>query len=441
MSEKYKVIDEKIIPTFKNNELAIVYVKMLKEEVSGAAAASSFSASLTSATSSSSNNKKFAVAVSIKDDIYVGINDVPSVLFGDISDEQVNKVLDLITDGMKEGNATKVKDALRASSSIINVDEVVDDYMWSDSEIETLKSASAQIYEDFEKLKSNESASSASEGKLGHYAFRKHLLIQGEKGGGKTYMVDKLIKDKGYKSEFIGGHEAIEAIDFLGYYIKTNTGSLVWKDGGLTSAFRRAAKGEKIVLFIDEMLRIPKRELNILVAALTPDSSGNFNLRTSRAIDVASDAGGTDIANEEVITIPASNLWAIGTTNAGAGYSVDTIDEALADRFRTIIKTTSEKELKIIVSGYVKDKGFDKSITNKLFTFYKQFHDMKKSGELTKVLNIRHLVEVVMLADNESQIIDMLNDLIPTLTTMDVHGMPNESQSAIIETLLEKSGL
>ena len=32
MSEKYKVIDEKIIPTFKNNELAIVYVKMLKGE-------------------------------------------------------------------------------------------------------------------------------------------------------------------------------------------------------------------------------------------------------------------------------------------------------------------------------------------------------------------------------------------------------------------------
>jgi len=254
-------------------------------------------------------------------------------------------------------------------------------------------------------------------------------------------MVDKLIKDEKYAVEFIGGHEAIEAIDFLGYYIKTETGSLVWKDGGLTSAFRRAAKGEKVVLFIDEMLRIPKRELNILVAALTPDSSGNFNLRTARAINVTVDVDGTGIANEEIISVDSTTLWAIGTTNAGAGYSVDTIDEALADRFRTIIKTTNEKEMKTILDSYIKTKGYSKTLIGKLMKFYKQFHDMKKSGELTKVLNIRHLVEAITLSDREDQIIDMLMDLIPTITTQDVHGHPNESQQATIETLLEKSGL
>ena len=73
--------------------------------------------------------------------------------------------------------------------------------------------------------------------------------------------------------------------------------------------------------------------------------------------------------------------------------------------------------------------------------FYKSFHDMKKSGELTKVLNVRHLVEAITLSDDETQIIEMLMDLIPTIVTADVHGMPNESQSSIVEALLEKSGI
>ncbi len=252
-------------------------------------------------------------------------------------------------------------------------------------------------------------------------------------------MVDKLIKDAGYTTEFIGGHEAIEAIDLLGYYIKTDTGTLVWKDGGLTAAFRLAAGGTKIVLFIDEMLRIPKRELNILVAALTPDSIGNFNLRTSRAGSINAGEGGIDIAEEEVLSVRSDMIWAIGTTNAGAGYSVDTIDEALADRFRTIIKTTSEKEMKAILTGYVKDHpDMDKTIVTRLMKFYKNFHDLKKSGELTKVLNIRHLVETITLSDNTLMVQDMLMDLVPTLCTMDVHGYPTEAQAAIVETLIEK---
>ena len=432
----YKTIDEKIIPSITDGaELAVVYIKILKKETDSAASA--FSSSFSSPVASSEN--KYAVMhyvpeTSTKKEFS------PSVLLGEVKDEQINANIDVLTEGMKEGSATKVRDAIIASNGIIKSDQLVHDYEWKPHEIDGLISAANSMYDDFKKMKEG-NVGSASKDKLSHYAFRKHLLIQGEKGGGKTYMVDKLIKENKYAVEFIGGHEAIEAIDFLGYYIKTETGSLVWKDGGLTSAFRRAKNGEKVVLFIDEMLRVPKRELNILVAALTPDSDGNFNLRTSRAVDVTVGDDGYGIANEEVISIQSSSLWAIGTTNAGAGYSVDTIDEALADRFRTIIKTVDEKEIKAIVGRYVKDKGYDNSVVTKLLTFYKQYHDMKKSGELTKVLNVRHLVEVVTLSDTEDQIIEMLTDLIPTITTSDVHGMPNESQCAVIEALLEKSGL
>ena len=397
----YRTIDEKIIPSFVNDKLAVVYIRVLKEE--SGAAASAFSASFSAPTSSSDTKMAAMYCVPETGEL---ITTAPNVCLGNLDDGQINTHINVIVEGMKEGAAEKVRTALAASSGVIK-GEYISDYEWEATARDGLTKAATQMLEDFTKMKEG-AVGAASKNKLEHYAFRKHLLIQGEKGGGKTYMVDKLIKDKGYAVEFIGGHEAIEAIDFLGFYIKTESGSLVWKDGGLTSSFRRAAKGEKIVLFIDEMLRIPKRELNILVAALTPDSDGKFNLRTSRAIDITVDDDGQGIANEEVISIDSSNLWAIGTTNAGAGYSVDTIDEALADRFRTIIKTTNEKEIKAILGGYVKDKGYGKSVVPALMKFYKSFHDMKKSGELTKVLNIRHLVEAITLSDDENQIIDML---------------------------------
>ena len=430
----YKTIDEKIIPSFVGDKLAVVYIRVLKEEAESAASA--FSASFSSPTSSSET--KMAAMYCVPETGTIS-ELAPSVCMGSLDDGQINAHINVIVEGMKEGAAEKVRTALAASSGVIK-GTYVPYYEWDAVAKDGLSKAAANMLADFEKMKAG-TVGGASKSKLEHYAFRKHLLIQGEKGGGKTYMVDKLIKDKGYKVEFIGGHEAIEAIDFLGFYIKTETGSLVWKDGGLTSSFRRAAKGEQVVLFIDEMLRIPKRELNILVAALTPDSDGKFNLRVGRAIDIQVDEDDSGIANEEIISIDSKMLWAIGTTNAGAGYSVDTIDEALADRFRTIIKTTNEKEMKAILSVYAKDKGYEKSVVSALMKFYKSFHDMKKSGELTKVLNVRHLVEAITLSDDETQIIEMLMDLIPTIVTADVHGMPNESQQSIIEALLEKSGI
>ncbi len=432
MSKIYNTIDEKIFPTLDNiGQLIVVHMKVLKEDTSAASAFSSSFSGLAASGTSHVSYQHYIDGAIITSDL--------DMLSGRMGSDFINTHIDIITEGMSEANKTKIVEAINGTNGIIkDASFVVTTFDASANA--TLESAAKKIAEDLEKMKAG-AVGTASGSKLDHYAFRKHLLIQGEKGGGKTYMVDKMIKDNKFITEFIGGHEAIEAIDFLGFYIKTDSGSLVWKDGGLTSAFRLAAKGEKVVLFIDEMLRIPKRELNILVAALTPDSDGKFNLRTSRAVDITVDADGTGIANEEVISIDSSDLWAIGTTNAGAGYSVDTIDEALADRFRTIIKTTNEKEIKAILGGYVKDKGYGKSVVPALMKFYKSFHDMKKSGELTKVLNIRHLVEAITLSDDENQIIDMLTDLIPTIVTSDVHGMPNESQQAIVEVLLEKSGL
>ena len=155
------------------------------------------------------------------------------------------------------------------------------------------------------------------------------LLFCGPRGVGKTYKVTQYSDAHHAEVVQLNGHSGIESIDILGYNIRAADGSFVWLDGPLTEAFRKAQHGQ-VILIIDELLRIKSRELNIFISALTPNSSKQFVLNTSRVIDVVDGVGRC-----EVLKIPAGNLWVVGTTNVGSDYDTDDIDLALADRFIT----------------------------------------------------------------------------------------------------------
>ena len=118
----------------------------------------------------------------------------------------------------------------------------------------------------------------------------------------KTYSATQWIDEAGYESEFIAGHSGLESIDLLGYWIKNSEGNLIWLDGALTAAFRKALT-QKCVLLFDELLRVPARELSILVGSLTPDSSGHYRLRTNRLVDENDGIGET-----ETLVVPMENL-------------------------------------------------------------------------------------------------------------------------------------
>jgi len=369
----------------------------------------------------------------------LSINHVPAMMESNnsISKDSIMEELQKITEGIPAPKAAAIHDSVLSSYGIIDPEEVYE-YEPNSQEQNELKAIYDAMLKQLEDMKSSGSGGAVGN-KLDKYFFKKHILLQGEKGGGKTYMVTKMLTDMKEKitAVDIRGNEGMEAIDLLGYYIKTNSGDLVWKDGPLTAAFRAAAKGEKTILFIDEMLRIPKRELNVLVGSLSPDADGNYKLDTNQADAVEIDADGRAIASIETITIPKDMLWCVGTTNAGAGYAVDNIDEALGDRFRTIIKRTGEKEMQDILAVNAKNYGHTKKEVAKLMKFYKSYNTLKDSGELTKLVNLRHMCEIMEFSE-PGDLADAAYDLIPTWTTQDQHGYPNESQSAIIEGLIEK---
>lgn len=264
------------------------------------------------------------------------------------------------------------------------------------------------------------------------YAFKKHLLLEGEKGSGKTFYVNQWCKKYKMNQVFIGGHEQFESIDFLGHYIPTEEGTLAWKDGALTQAFRDAAAGKRTVLVIDEMLRIPKRELNILVSALIP-WDGYYVLRTGRALESVD-----GIAKEEMIKAPANLIWVLGTTNIGAGYAVEEIDEALIDRFRPVRKDTSRSELEKILSFHIKKRGYSYSAMLRLVRFYSQMKLLKMRQEIAKIVNIRHLSEAIQFSKSEDDIRSVIEDTVLVWVERNYEGYPDGDQIELIHKVIEQ---
>lgn len=304
--------------------------------------------------------------------------------------------------------------------------------------------------------------SSSDIDKLKRYAFKKHVLIDGPKGFGKTYGVyDFLDAEKiPFENVFeVGGFEGLESIDLLGQNIpfvkevkKANKSvvlkannvfssqdgtehiqDLVWMDGALTAAFRNASKGIKTVLMIDELLRIPGRELSILVAALTPNNKGEFTLRTRRVIGLNEDGCGI----EEVIKCKKENLWIVATTNIGADYDVEEMESALADRFMIIHKPANRDVIKNIIIKEVKNRKFKVDVVKKLMEFYDKMVDYKTSEEISKLINTRHLAEVVEFAIDESDVPNVVSDQILKWVDRDVDGKPNSTQFTLIEKTIQ----
>ena len=267
---------------------------------------------------------------------------------------------------------------------------------------------------------------------LERYAFKKHILLVGKAGVSKTFSATKWIDESGYESEFIAGHSGLESIDLLGYWIKNSTGELVWLDGALTAAFRKA-KDKKVVLLFDELLRVPSRELSILVGALTPDSSGHYRLRTNRLIGEEDGIGET-----ETIVVPMQNIHVIATTNIGADYDVENIDVALQDRFRSHEVTMATNTIYEICVEVNDGKFPDKTISS-LIDLYEKIKLLVESNELTRELSLRHLTETISMAENVSDVASYMQDLYTIVCARDTSGKINETEKRIYISTIKKT--
>ena len=322
-----------------------------------------------------------------------------------------------------------------------NISYITDDML---SEAGVIEKPAKKEKEPFEQLK--------------RFAFKIPVLVEGDRGSGKTYEAFEYAKSLDIEPSFVGGHAGIESIDLLGclvpyagqeskiedtsvsaadffsgdYQMKVSnsSNSLIWKDGPIAEAFRKAQNGEKAILIIDELLRIPQRELNILLTALSP-VHGKYNLRTGRILEVID-----GVAREEVLSCDTRNLFILATTNVGGQYAVDTIDPALAERFIVVRKDTEVDTLIDILKNKAEEKGFHFTLAQKAGLFFERMTDAKEQGLVAEVPTIRTLSRAFDLAEQEEDVKDYILDQKLLWVDRDVYGKPEQEQTELIERII-----
>ncbi len=283
------------------------------------------------------------------------------------------------------------------------------------------------------------------------YMFKKHILLQGPKGTGKTYLAETTAAESDAEIFYLGGRSSTEASDFVGEYIpmakaeekkgqgtlfespESSTINMVWKDGPLSQAFRHAQNGGKSIFVLDEMLRVDDRELSPLIPALTKTPNGTFKLQTGRAVGVED-----GIAKEEVLECPCENFWMIATTNIGAAYNVEEMDEALADRVRTVMMFSEEDKMKEILKKDLCKRKYPASIADKLLRFFKTYEKRREDGAFKKICNLRQLSEAVEFSIDADDIKATLWEGRFAWVEMDIDGVPRAEQEKEVSKILEK---
>lgn len=276
--------------------------------------------------------------------------------------------------------------------------------------------------------------------KLNRYEHTRHICITGEKGSGKTRSTYEYLKANKIPHIFVGGNKDIEASDLRGMLLpveKDGNKEFIWVDGPLTEAFRRASKGEKICLIIDELLRISDSGLSILIPSLSLDNTNHYVLPTGRIVDVDADG----VGKMEVLKAPKDKFWVIATTNIGAGYDVTRMDDALEDRFEYIEHNNELSNIQNILLDVASKNGISASSAIKLLNFYQKMKALYEAEELNKLINLRHLVQIIEDCRDEKNLHDFIVDRLPKWVERDIHGKLLPEQIKIVHRAIDKSDI
>jgi MoxR-like ATPase len=164
-----------------------------------------------------------------------------------------------------------------------------------------------------------------------------NILLAGPTGSGKTFALHQVVEHMDLFLVIIEGKEGLTDLDFIGAILPQEDGTRKWVDGPLLRAMRQA-RLEPVLLFLDEINRIPRVHLNILLGLMNPKSS-----LSCRQMGIDAEGQGPFYIVEvpmtsEMVTCPAQNLSIVAAGNFGRAYHVYDLDPAVRRRFDTVIE-------------------------------------------------------------------------------------------------------
>ncbi len=164
-----------------------------------------------------------------------------------------------------------------------------------------------------------------------------NILLAGPTGSGKTYALHQVVASMDFFLVVIEGKEGLTDLDFIGAILPQEDGSRKWVDGPLLRAMRQANL-EPVLLFIDEVNRIPRPHLNILLGLMNPKTG-----EACRQMGLDVHQPGCYYVVEvpltgEVVLCPVKTLRIVAAGNFGRLYQVYDLDPAVRRRFDTVIE-------------------------------------------------------------------------------------------------------
>jgi MoxR-like ATPase len=164
-----------------------------------------------------------------------------------------------------------------------------------------------------------------------------NVLLAGPTGTGKTYAAQQVVEQLGASLVIVEGKESLIDLDFLGAILPKEDGGRAWVDGPLLRALRQAWL-EPVVLFLDEINRIPRQQVNLLLGLMNPKSQAACQMQ---GLDLPG-AGPFYVIEvpmtSDVVACPVAHLHIVAAGNFGRVYQVYDLDPAVRRRFDTIIE-------------------------------------------------------------------------------------------------------
>ena len=195
-----------------------------------------------------------------------------------------------------------------------------------------------------------------------------HCLLVGPTATGKSLCAQEAFERTAASKPVlvIEGHESLKEFDLLGGHVPDGSGGFGWRDGVLVQAMRAGG-----FLFIDEANRMPTRTLNVLLGVL---SRGAVLL--------------TEHGSEEVRAEPEFQV--VMAMNLGKGYSVNTLDTALLNRFGCVLEfhyLPSKEEEDLLIA----ETGIDPRLARTMVKVANETRRLKRNKELSGEVTPRGL--------------------------------------------------
>lgn len=268
-----------------------------------------------------------------------------------------------------------------------------------------------------------------------NYAFSQPILFVGESGSGKTRQAYQFAKEQNAELVKLSCEAGTSSIDILGFYMKAPDGNMLWVDGAMTEAFRKAASGIKTVLLIDELLRPDIREISIFLTALDPDPfTGQYVLRTGR---ILSSVDG--VAVTETLRVSPENLCVIATTNMGGKYNVGEMDKALSDRFVMFRIDTTEAGVIEAAAEACRANGLPEVLAQKCGAFWKAMKASKAQNLVSETPTKRIILRAIAHSTSPQQLPLHLKAMGAHWVSLDGEGFPVASQLTTVNFIIDKA--